>query len=131
QDDDVAAEGRGAERQVAVELFHGSLTKGLGEAVDERPSEGVDRAGDHDLGEVEGADHGGEGDAEAACGLLDHVLSLAVGGRGGEAGFDAGGADPGLEAAALAARALLAQIRADDDVADLAGGPARAAHGLA
>ena len=76
------------------------------------------RPGEHDLGEVEGGDDRGEGDAEALAAGLDDLV--AVGGV--ERGAQPGDGQPGLEAAALAARAVLAAVGADRDVADLAGG---------
>ena len=74
--------------------------------------------GEDDLGEVEGGDDGREGDAEALAAGLDDLV--AVGGV--ERGAQPGDRQPGLEAAALAARAVLAAVGADGDVADLAGG---------
>ena len=95
------------------------------EALGERPLEdGEDRAeellrtGEDDLGEVEGGDEGAEGDAEALAAGLDHLVAVGAVERGAQPRQG----QPGLEAAALAARAVLATVGADRDVADLPGG---------
>ena len=80
-------------------------------------------AGQHDVGDVEGAEHRRQRRAEVLAGAAED--GRAVAGFGLEAALEQRLGDLGLEAAALAARAARA-VGVDDDVADLAGGERRA-----
>ena len=80
-----------------------------------------DRAGarQHDVGDVEGAEHGGQRRAEVLAGAGED--GGAVAGLGFEAALEQRLGDLGLQAPALAARAART-VGVDDDVTDLAGG---------
>ena len=79
--------------------------------------EQVLRAGEHDLGQVEGGDQGGQGDPEAFAAGVDDCTVRAT--RGVDGGTQARDGQPGLEAAALAAGAVLAAV-GDDAAGDTA-----------
>ena len=81
------------------------------------------RPGEHDLGEVERGDDGARATPRRSR-RRDDLVAV----RGGERRAQAGSGEPRLEAAALAAGAVLAAVGADGDVADLARGEVRAAH---
>src|SRR5690606_36970133 len=89
----------------------------------ERAIKKVGRTAQHDLGEVERADDGGEGDTEVVAGFGEHLVARGSGCGGcGERRLEPRGGQPGLQASGLAADAGRPARGADDDVADLARG---------
>ncbi|CAI7637260.1 unnamed protein product, partial [Penicillium discolor] len=85
--------------------------------VDERAVQQLGGSGEHDLGQIEGGDDRGDRDRHAGSGVAEDLL--ARGRVGVERLMHAAHAQPGLQAADLAARAARAAVRADDDVTDL------------
>ena len=88
--DDVLTEGGHPNREIAVELGHRAITEGLDGRLYEGAIEEFDGAAEHDLAEIEGPDHRGEGDAEPFAGTTQDVVALGRVRRGFELRGEAG-----------------------------------------